>query len=581
MSVVRSRLHPLCVLMWITVFATLLPSCSASRADASFAKKIDKIDTLVLAGKNASALRSLSHLRNRAGSATQWLSIARRERELGDYSASVKTLKVALASLPANEALRAVMADSLIELGSFESAFTAATLTSEKFAPLKAYAEIKRSLAAATLPSPECYARAFDATGNALFRNNAAALYAGLGNYAAACALFPEEVKPSSDVTAQIEDAQIEDEQYLEPLPPDLYFHALLCYDGLKYDSVLELLPEIDDPRLTREMSALLADCAWQTGDSTRSRAIWERLIAQYPDYSPIPYYDLAVTSGDFADEYARLEQCLALFPSWYPAVARYARSVAWRDIDARSEGTGESIPTDEGARDVAERSLLEAGFMSLDMEAARRNSRISRDKAAAALERALTADSSAPDVRLKIEAIRFSLGEDRDILRSSAEMWKLLEAYDDNPVLYQYATWFFAATGNFDTAFSLNRANPGGANPFYSGLEAAMAGKMADAVEEFDKVANSETDSWTALANVARLVAKARDYNRAAETASLAASMAPDARVKSRLYGDQAEYLVALNQKDTAQKILAYALNLDPFNYRAAAYLRKLNSEQ
>ena len=547
---------------------------------------------LELAGRKASALRSLSHLRNRAGSATQWLSIARRERELGDYSASVKTLKVALASLPANEALCAVMADSLIELGSYESAaLYAVTLTSEKFAPLKAHAEIKRSLAAATLPSPECYVRAFDATGNALFRTNAAALHAGLGNYAAACALFPEEVKPSSDVTAQIGDiqigdAQIGDEQtaievYLEPLSPDLYFHALLCYDGLKYDSVLELLPEIDDPRLTREMSALLADCAWKTGDSVRSRAIWERLIAQYPDYSPIPYYDLAVTSGDFADEYVRLEQCLALFPSWYPAVARYARSVAWREIDARAEGVDESNPTDEGDSDVAERSLLEAGFMSLDMESARRNSRISRDKAAAALEKALTADASAPDVRLKIEAIRFSLGADRDILRSSAEMWKLLEAYDDNPVLYQYATWFFAATGNFDTAFSLNRANPGGANPFYSGLEAAMTGKMTEAIEEFDKVANSETDSWTALANVAKLAAKARDYNRAAETASLAASMAPDARVKSRLYGDQAEYLVALNRKDTAQKILAYALNLDPFNYRAAAYLRRLDSEQ
>jgi tetratricopeptide (TPR) repeat protein len=580
-------LHPLCLLLWITVFATLLSSCSVSRADASFARKIEKIDALELAGKNASALRSLSHLRNRAGSATQWLSIARRERALGDYSASVKTLKVALASFPSNEALCAVMADSLIELGSYESAAVyAATLASEKFAPLKAYAEIKRSLAAASLPSPECYVRAFDATGNALFRNNAAALYAGLGNYAAACALFPEEVKPSSDVTAQIGDAQIEDvqtavEQYLEPLSPDLYFHALLCYDGLKYDSVLELLPEIDDPRLTREMSALLADCAWKTGDSVRSRAIWERLTAQYPDYSPIPYYDLALTSGDFADEYARLEQCLALFPSWYPAVARYARSVAWRDSDARAEGAGESNPTDEGDSDVAEQSLLDAGFMSLDMESGRRNSRISRDKAAAALERALTAGTSAPDVRLKIEAIRFSLGADRDILRSSAEMWKLLEAYDDNPVLYQYATWFFAATGNFDTAFSLNRANPGGANPFYSGLEAAMTGKMTEAIEEFDKVANNETDSWTALANVAKLAAKARDYNRAAETAALAASMAPDARVKSRLYGDQAEYLVALNRKDMAQKILAYALNLDPFNYRAAAYLRKLDSEQ
>lgn len=568
--------------MWITVFATLLSSCSASRADASFARKIEKIDALELAGKNASALRSLSHLRNRAGSATQWLSIARRERALGDYSASVKTLKVALASLPANEALCAVMADSLIELGSYESASVyAATLTSEKFAPLKAHAEIKRSLAAASLPSPECYVRAFDATGNALFRNNAAALYAGLGNYAAACALFPEEVKSSSDVTAQIGDEQTAVEQYREPLSPDLYFHALLCYDGLKYDSVLELLPEIDDPRLTREMSVLLADCAWKTGDSARSRAMWERLIAQYPDYSPIPYYDLAVTSGDFADEYARLEQCLSLFPSWYPAVARYARSVAWRDIDARAEGAGESNPTDEGQSDVAEQSLLEAGFMSLDMESGRRNSRISRDKAAAALEKALTADASAPDVRLKIEAIRFSLGADRDILRSSAEMWKLLEAYDDNPVLYQYATWFFAATGNFDTAFSLNRANPGGVNPFYSGLEAAMAGKTTEAIEEFDKVANNETDSWTALANVAKLAAKARDYNRAAETASLAASMAPDARVKSRLYGDQAEYLVALNRKDTAQKILAYALNLDPFNYRAAAYLRRLDSEQ
>jgi tetratricopeptide (TPR) repeat protein len=179
----------------------------------------------------------------------------------------------------------------------------------------------------------------------------------------------------------------------------------------------------------------------------------------------------------------------------------------------------------------------------------------------------------------LKIEDLRYGLGEKGDTVRSTAGMWRLLEAYGENPVLYRYATWFFAVTGDLDMAFSVNGSNPAGPDPFFLGLEAACAGKSTEGEEAFSKVASSETDSWAALGNIARLSAKAGDYGKAEESATLAAELAPDNRVKSRLLGDSGEYLVALNAPDRARKVLGYALELDPDNYRARTKLRSLES--
>jgi len=603
--------------------AIALLSCANPSDRASFSKRLQKADSLIESGKKARALRELSALRIGAESASQWLSIAKRERELGSYQAAARTLSEAGKELPASDSIAACQADTLAELGRLDEAEKFADrLVKTGFPELAASIELSRCLAAGPgYPEPQWLEAAYRATGNPVFRNDAAVLYAASGKFPEASALFPEpkafadspiaadasviapgvsasassatQAAPSdapsmasaSPVTPNDSLGSLSGEQEstvapsldggdsgadprMEPLPKDLMLQALLAYDGGLWDRVVTLFPPPEDPRLDREMLSILADAAWKGGNETLAREIWCELVSREPNYSPIPYYNLAKTAEDPEVARTSLVRCTELFPAWYPAVAQIVRLGGHADKKAQD--------TD----DPVTKSLKDAGFMSLNMEASLRDGRFSPDDARETLHRALAADKEGTDVRLKIEELRYALGEDGDSVRSSSDMWKLLEAYGKNPVLYRYATWFFAVAGDAGSAFSVNRSNPDGADPFYLGLEAACAGNAAEAEASFSKVASSEANAWAALGNIARIAAKGADYGKADETAALAAKLAPNDRIRSRLFAEEGEYLLALNEPDRARKILGYALDLDPDNYRARSRLRALEAE-
>lgn len=547
--------------------ALTLVSCHARAGDDSFSKKLRKTDTLIVTGRKSRALKSLSALRKDAGSASQWLSIARRERELENYQAACKTLVAAGKALPANDGIAACLADTLIELGHADQAAQfSKRLASSGFINLAAYCEITRALAAgsatdAGYPAPEWLTAAYQATGNTVFRNDAAVLYAATGQFADADKLFSDATESVNPATEPSENDSAGD---MLPLPKDLMLKAIIAYDSGAWSRVLGYFPPASDPRLNLEMLSVIADSAWKAGDTARSRDVWSEIVSRYGEQTPIPYYNLALTASDPEDAHITLLRCVELFPAWYPAVARIVRNAGHSALN-----------TD----DPVIKSLLSAGFMSFDMEASLHDGHFTPEEARAILDNALKADSNGTDVRLKIEDLRFGLGESGDPVRSTAAMWRLLEAYGANPVLYRYATWFFAVTGDLDMAFSVNGSNPAGPDPFFLGLEAACQGKSPEAEEAFSRVASSETDSWAALGNMARLYAKDGDYGKAEESATLGAELAPDNRAKSRLQGDAGEYLIALNAPDRARKVLGYALELDPDNYRARSRLRSLES--
>ena len=561
----------------LLALALTLVSCHARAGDDSFSKKLRKTDTLIVTGRKGRALKALSSLRKDAGSANQWLSIARRERELESYESACKTLTAAVKALPANDGIAACLADTLIELGrTDEASKLTERLASSGFINLAAYCEITRALAAGSAlpagpssvsgyPAPEWLTAAYRATGNRVFRNDAAVLYAATGKFAEADKLFSDEIESALPPLEISENSATDTtDADMLPLPKDIMLKAIIAYDSGAWSRALDYFPPTDDPRLTLEMLSVIADSAWKAGDTARSRDVWSEIVSRYGEQTPIPYYDLALTSSDPEDAHTTLLRCVELFPAWYPAVARIVRNAGHSALNVD---------------DPVIKSLLSAGFMSFDMEAALHDGHFSPEEARAILDNALKADSNGTDVRLKIEDLRYGLGEKGDTVRSTAAMWRLLEAYGENPVLYRYATWFFAVTGDLDMAFSVNGSNPGGPDPFFLGLEAACAGKSAEAEEAFSRVASNATDSWAALGNIARLYANAGDYGKAEESANLAAELAPDNRVKSRLLGDTGEYLIALNAPDRARKVLGYALELDPDNYRARTKLRSLES--
>ncbi len=552
--------------MAFVFLAITFSGCSRGADDASFSSRLKKIDSFLVSGRDVKARKALASLRKDAKSASNWLSIAKRERGLRDFRAAARTLDMAMKALPSSDGIIACRMDTLLELGSVDEALElSARLERSTYPALISYAEISKALSAgAAYPAPEAYIDGYRVTGNPDFRRNAAVLLAASGRFSEALAL--------TDAVSTTDNSS----QTGEPAPIESVFWALLSYDAGDFDRVMAFFPDPSDPLLDFERFSLLADAAWLGGDKERARSAWLEMISRMPDVSPIPYYDIALTALESETTRASLIRCTELFPAWYPAVARIVRSVGYAGNEPSNPNNRDDADDPD---DPVKKTLRSAGFLSLGMEASLHDGRFTEEDATTTLARALAAIEKGGDVRLRLEELRFGLSRDGNAVRSSSLMWNLIEAYRDNPVLYRYATWFFAVEGDFGTAFSINRASPNGPDPFYLGLEAAARQDLTTAESEFSKIAASETDSWAALGNIARIAAKAGDYARAEESVGVAAGLAPNDRVKSRLIGESGEYLVALHDLERARKVFAYACDLDPSNYEARARLRALEA--
>lgn len=546
--------------MALAFLAITTSGCSRGTGDVSFSSKLKKIDSFLVAGRDVKARKALAGLRKDAKSASNWLSIAKRERGLRDFRAASKTLEMAMKALPSSDGIIACRVDTLLELGSIDEALAlSARLARSNYSALISYAEISKALSAgAAYPTPDAYVDGYRVTGNPDFRRNAAVLFAASGMFSEAIAL--------DDTVLTTEGSP----QRVGTANDDAVFWALLAYDAGAFDRVAAFFPDPSEPTLDFDRLSLIADAAWLGNERDRARSVWLEMISRMPEVSPIPYYDIALTALESETTRASLIRCTELFPAWYPAVARIVRSGGY-------DGSGPS--GQENPDDPVKMTLRSAGFLSLGMEAALHDGRFTEEEATATLARALAAIEKGGDVRLRIEELRYGLSRDGNAVRSSSLMWNLIEAYRDNPVLYRYATWFFAVEGDFGAAFSVNRANPDGPDPFYLGLEAAARGDLPAAESEFSKIASSEADSWAALGNIARLAAKAGDFARAEESVGIAAELARNVRIKSRLIGESGSYLVALNDPERARKVFAYACDLDPSNYEARARLRALEA--
>jgi len=532
-----------CAAASAVVCAFFFLSCAPSDPAAGFARKLKSTDTTIAAGETEKALKILVSLRKSASSASNWLSIAKRERSLDRYDQAETTLRKALHRLPANESVTAVLVDTLIEEKKFtEAAGFSDILRSTRHTPLLSYAGIHGAEAVAGLGAadPQWWQWAHDATGNPLFRRNAAVMHAVAGNFAAACSLAPVD-------------------------PDRAYFNALLCYDANFDERVFVHLPVAGiGERTARELS-LMADSASRLEDRPLGRVLWATLVLRHPGYSPLPYYNLSVTSENAYDEKTVLESCLSLFPSYYPAVARYVRSVP--------------PPLRAGPTDPVAAELARSGFMTLDAEDGLLYSPVDADRAAGALERALAAEDAAADMRLQLESFRFAYAHNSDTIRSASQMWKLLETTGNDPVVHRYAVWYFSSIRNFDSAFTLNRALGEGAIPFYTAMEAAAEGDLDAALAAFALAADTAGESCPALANIARIRVRRNEFAAAIEDLSVATGLTDDDRIKSALQYETALILSGMHMPGRSASIAGYALELDPSNYRAARLLEELDA--
>lgn len=559
------------LLAGIAVCAFASISCHKTDESRRFSDSLARIDVLTSTGDSVKALKNLSNLRKSATSVSQWLSIAKRERDLDAGSAALVTLAEGLHRIPSSAELAAVMADTLIRRGDYERAIDyASSLAGSPYEILVSYAEIKRSANADfSSIAPKSWLSAATATGLPVFRRNAAVAEAMKGNLSVACsvAVGPIDVVGVADAADVVYAPDVIDTPDALFLSDEELFRSILFYDAGFDEKVLERGSSGDEWATGSEMLSLMADAAWNLKNTDLARAIWERNILSHPAETALSYYNLAVTENDPVREKMRLEDLFALFPAYYPAVVRFVRSVP------------ENPP--EPVFDSLETELEQSGFRTLEMQRRLDSSPVSREAARRVLRNAISRSESTPDIRFVVEDFRMDWYETPDTVKTRSAMWRLLEQYPDDPVLHSWSLWFFMSIRDLETSFSLNGGSTEGDGAFYTGLECALSGDLDRAEELLATVANSDGNAWCALADIGRIRERKNDPSGAAESFSVAAGLAPDARTASALHYEAARVLAGQHSVERAISILGYALDLYPGNYRADLLLRELEASK
>lgn len=532
------------------LFCSVSCTHDARKVDTSahyrFMQSLSAIDLLIENGNHKKALSRLSSLKKKASGSISWLSIVKRQRALYAWDDAVDTLRSALRAMPASEVLAAMMVDTLILSDrSSEALQYTAILSKGEFSSVAAYAHILAADVQNPLSTdPYWWIRAADATGNNEFYRNAAVVYAGLGQTDRAIDSFRE---------------------YDANVPGERLFRARLYHDVGLFERVFPLYEGYPGELYAPEDFSVVSDSLVSSG-KTDSDTLWKDWIRFYPESSPVPWYNLAVSTTQPGEFRQTLEQALQLYPADYPLVALYVRSA--------------HIGPDNLFPDSISRTLRNFLFYSLDMKERELNRLPYPDEGRKVLDNAVALTEQQPtqaDLHMLAEHILYVLRSGSGERHATGLLWEYLERYPDSQVLHDFAQWFFLSTGQNDTAFEIHADRRFPESPFVSGLGYALRGDSELAIDAFDRCAGDVQNEWRALANKARVLALSGKKSESIETWSLAASRATTDREKSALHYEAAAILAESRMHAQAIRILEYALDLDPSNQRARSALSRL----
>ena len=558
-----------CVALAAVLAAAVFVFVSRARpTEAAFAAMLSQADALSESGEREKALSSLKRARGRAGSVTNWLSIAKREMALLEFSEAEESLRRGLKRFPANDRLSAALVHLLVRESRLdEAAPYLPFLAGTEFAPLAAYAEIALDAPDFSLSGdeglkakPAAYATAWLATGNPVFRRDAAVLNSLAGDYGLSLSLYEGEQAAEPDV-----------------LEGERLFRAILSYDSGDYPATFKLLDvEGDSPAidgLTEEEALLAADALYLAEEEDAAALIWKSLFDAGEAENPLVFLNTALTSSAWREKRFALEKCLELFPSYYPALAVFVRS-------AISLDSLENYFPFYGS-DFSAKALAETSHVSIGMEDALGDMPITLLDAESALDAALAASTEDDPYRLHVELERarflcFQTGKDAEARHI---IWNILEEKGGDNLAGEFALWFFAKQADFAVFLGL-ADNFDNANPIYLGVAAAAAGNL-DAALQYFNAAQHRSNEWAAVADSGVVLKKEGAYSDAADAFALAADLAALDATKSRLYYHAAVVFDLQKAHLRAADMLRHAISLDEGNYSARTMLRRLEVEQ
>lgn len=543
------RFAPFLFLFFLISTIIGISGCKNQSPDTTFSVALERIDSHIESGNPKKAANLLVRLQKRASGSRQWLSIIKRHLQIHRYDLALSAASEALARQPANEELSALKAWLLTRDGLIGDAVSFfPILKSSRYRATAAYVGVRQALdASLSAQDPLWWITCWDCKPSTVFLKNAVAISA-LGRDFKSALEYAKRILVSDDT----------EQNRLEA--------ACIALDGKFIDTTIELLQPVFAYAQSEAVPLVLSDAYVLAGKMDKARYVWDSMISKSRLVHPLALYNFAWSEPDAELRKKTLEQCLFLFPGYYPAVALYARSTNF---------TGLSF-------DPLEKELDKAGYTTLVMEEKKRAAPVSPQDALRSLETAATLATGEEYIKIELERLRLL-----EYMRESAtfiqpRLWNLLEQYPESTVLQAYALSYFTRINEYSTAFALNTKQKSDTSEYtalFDGVRLCSVGKLDEAAVLFESCAGNEQTEWMALANLGLISEKKREYAEAVEQFSLGAERAPDTRASSRLHFEAARILSNVRNRDRAISVLGYALQLDPQNYRAEQLLRQLEA--
>ena len=536
----------------------IVAACSKTDKTALFQQKLDSVDGAIQEGSTQKALNTLSSLRKKAQFPIQYLSIAKRELQLHSPVQALQSIQAGLKKHPDDSMLKAALAHTLLQEDRIEDAAAAAeTLLGTSYAGVGTEVLIQVDKVKQTCRTPvPFWQEGFKLTGEHIFLENAAVVLAHQGEIAQAAALRFRIAKEEALRSPYFWSCLAYDMGNFQPVLNDLVY-------SLAYADMAGL-PEHNPKAFeyARRHLLLAADASAGLGDTEQARGFWQMYIDRYADASSEVFYNLAMTAPTEEEKAEVLIDCISQNPGYYPAVAQYVRACS--AIDAAHS---QKNPLDE--------YLQSKDFYSLEMEKSLFVSSVFTLSAEEVLEGAMNADKD--DIRFLLEEFRYRYVQPKNYTQGSGEMWKILEAHPQNPLIKAYARWYFASSGDFNASFGIDKADNHYEDVFYDGIRCAVQGYSTAALKKF---AEAETESQykiPAAVDQAYIYDARNEPDMAIKYFSRAAELVPDKRTKSKMFYEAARIYAERNGIAEAITLLNQSLRLDSENHRANVLKQKL----
>ncbi|UTY30994.1 tetratricopeptide repeat protein [Treponema putidum] len=532
-------------------------SCSGKTNEQAFFEELSNIDIQIAEGRQAKALKSLKRLQKKAVNSTNYISIVKRQLKLNSVPDALISLQTGIKNFPDAVELPALLTSILIDSDKPAEALPyCEKLKNTPYASLGAEASILSDIALNAFNSDFSLLKAaYDKTKNQVFLKNAAIVLAAKGRLREASSLrydIPQDTAPEHPFFWS---CIVYDLGVFDSIFGDLYFSLVYAdKDG----------GEGKTAEKARLHLMLAADAAFGQGDTERARAFWQAAADRSPEASPIVFYDLALTAPDEKERVDLLIECIDLYPNFYPVIARYVREdIALRELNSQDELTA---------------YLESKGFYSMKME----ETYFTSPKMTYAPKELLKRAMEIPDFdsRFILEEFRYNQIMDKSYAskaRGKADMWTILEKYGKEPIIREYAKWYFAQSGDFNACLSISAIGKRYEDSFYEGINSALSGDFESAIYSFAASAQVPAYAYASTVNSAYMYYMSGKTEEAINAYSLAASMTQDKKRQSMLHYEVALIFYERKAYDRAISVLGYALELNPKNYQAASLLKKI----